>query len=106
MENEQEEWDRHLKAIEIARSIVREEAEKWRESLGIEDGGHGAAGLAMEMQLFAMSLRAPMSAGGIDTVEFFCELTDVDFSHIMEVMNNAISYGLSVVEAGDTNGHA
>ena len=99
MENEQEQWDRHLKAIEVARSLVREEVELWRENLGIEDDGYGATGLAMEMQLFAMSLRAPMSAGGIDTVEFFCELTGVDFSHIMEIMNNAISYGRAVVEA-------
>lgn len=104
MENEQEQWDRHLKAVEIARSLVRGETALWRETFDIEDGGYGAAGLAMEMQLFAMTLRAPMSAGGIDTVEFFCELTEVDFSNIMEIMNNAISYGRAVVAAEESNG--
>lgn len=104
MENDQEQWDRHLRAVEIARSLVREEIALWRENLGITEDGYGAAGLAMEMQLFAMSLRAPMSAGGIDTVEFFCEMAGVDFSHIMEIMNNAISYGRAVVAAEESRG--
>jgi len=104
MENDQDLWDKHLRAIEVARSLVREETALWRESFGLTDAEYTAAALAMEMQLFAMSLQAPMSAGGIDTVEFFCELTGVDFSYIMEIMNNAISYGRAVVEAGESGG--
>lgn len=102
LENDQDLWDRHLKAVAIARSLVREETALWREDFGLSDDEYTASALAMEMQLFAMSLRAPMSAGGIDTVEFFCELTGVDFSYIMEIMNNAISYGRAVVEAGES----
>lgn len=100
LENDQDLWDKHLKAIEIARSLLREETALWREEFGFSDEEYTASALAMEMQLFAMSLRAPMSAGGIDTVEYFCGLTGLDFSYIMELMNNAISYGRAVVEAG------
>lgn len=103
MENDEELWDRHLRAVEIARSLVREETALWREDFGLSEEEYTASALAMEMQLFAMSLRAPLSAGGIDTVEFFCSLTGVDFSYIMEIMNNAISYGRAVVEA-EANG--
>jgi hypothetical protein len=104
LDSEQDLWDKHLKAIEIARSLVREETAQWREAFDIPDEEYTASALAMEMQLFAMSLRAPLSAGGIDTVEYFCSLTGVDFSHIMELMNNAISYGRAVVEAGEDRG--
>lgn len=103
MENDQE-WGRQLRAIEIARTLVREETALWRETFDTSDEEYTASALAMEMQLFAMSLRAPLSAGGIDTVEFFCGLTGVDFSHIMEVMNNAISYGHAVVAAEESSG--
>lgn len=103
MENEQEEWDKHLRAIEIARILVREETALWRESFELSDEEYTSSALAMEMQLFALSLRAPLSAGGIDTVEFFCGLTGVDFSHIMEIMNNAISYGRAVVAAEESS---
>lgn len=103
MENEQEEWDKHLRAIEIARILVREETSLWRESFGLSDEEYTSSALAMEMQLFALSLRAPLSAGGIDTVEFFCGLTGVDFSYIMEIMNNAISYGRAVVAAEESS---
>ena len=101
MDKEQEIWDKHLKAVEIARTLVREETEAWRASFGLSEDEYTASALAMEMQLFALSLQAPMSAGGIDTVEFFCSLTGVDFSHIMEIMNNAISFGRAVVEESD-----
>lgn len=103
MENEQD-WEKHLRAIEVARTMVRDETELWREDFELSDEEYTASALAMELQLFAMSLRAPMSAGGIDTVEFFCELTGVDFSHIMEIMNNAITYGRAVVEAEANDG--
>jgi hypothetical protein len=106
LEDEQVLWDKHLKAIEIARALVREEAVQWREEVGLSEGEHTGPSMAMEMQLFAMSLQAPMSAGAIDTVEFFCEQTGVDFSNIMEIINNAISYGRAVVEyAEDSDGH-
>lgn len=103
MGNDQEEWEKHVRAVEIARTLVREEAALWRENAGVSDEEYTASALAMEMQLFALSLQAPLSAGGLDTVEFFCELTDVDFSHIMEVMNNAISYGRAVVAAEEAS---
>lgn len=103
MENEQD-WDNHLKAIEVARSLVREETALWRETCDLGEDEYTAAALAMEMQLFAMSLRAPLSAGGIDTVEFFCGLTGLDFSRTMEIMNGAISYGRAVVAAEESNG--
>lgn len=103
MEDEQE-WERHLRAVEIARQLVREETALWRETFELSDEEYTASALAMEMQLFSLSLRAPMSAGGIDTVEFFCELTGVDFSHTMELMNNAITYGRAVVAAEESGG--
>lgn len=101
VENEEQQWEKHLRAVEVARGVVREEAYAWRLDLGLDDDTTTPSALAMEMQLFAMSLPAPLSAGGIDTVEFFCEQTGVDFSHIMELMNNAISYGRAVVESED-----
>lgn len=104
MENDQEQWEEHVKAVGIARTLVREETALWREDAGIPDDAYSASAMAMEMQLFALSLREPMAAGGLDTVEFFCELTGVDFSNIVETMNNVISYGRNVVEAEDSNG--
>jgi hypothetical protein len=103
MEKGQDLWGRHLKAVEIARTVLREETALWRESFDLTEDEYSASQLAMEMQLFAMSLRAPLSAGGIDTVEFFCELTGVDFSSIMEIMNSAISYGVAVVNDAENN---
>lgn len=102
-EKEQEMWAKHLRAVEVARTLVREETELWRENFGLTGEEYTASALAMEMQLFALSLDAPMSAGGLDTVEFFCELTGVDFSHIMEIMNNAITYGRAVVAAEESS---
>lgn len=104
MENEAQDWEKHLRAVEIARVLVREETYAWRAELGLDDTATSPSALAMEMQLFAMTLPAPLSAGGIDTVEFFCEQTDVDFSHVMELMNNAITYGRAVVAAEESHG--
>lgn len=104
LENDQDLWDKHVRAVEIARTLLREETALWREAFELSEDEYTASALAMEMQLFAMSLRAPMSAGGIDTVEFFCELTGVDFSNIMELMNNAISYGRAVVASEESDG--
>lgn len=99
------EKETYMRAIEVARALVQEETELWRENTGAEDGEYSAPALAMELQLFAMTLDDGFAVeGGIKVVEHFCELSGLDFLTVEAIIDDAISYGLEVVEAEDSGG--